>query len=80
MVLESWDDELFRQIRPSVEMDFDRSILLWHIAADICYHADDQRKNSSSKLLDSKCDEFMKNKLLKSSNKHSNLSEGSTQA
>ncbi|XP_048233501.1 uncharacterized protein LOC8287659 [Ricinus communis] len=34
------EKEYFRTVGWSVEADFDQSILLWHIATDLCYHFD----------------------------------------
>lgn len=38
----------YKELGWSVEVEFDESILLWHIATDLCFHSDDD--NYSSKI------------------------------
>ncbi|XP_075664991.1 uncharacterized protein LOC142634576 [Castanea sativa] len=46
-------DENLELLKQSVKEEFDKSILLWHIATDLCYYWDQEKKCSS--MCDSYC-------------------------
>ncbi|KAM5579559.1 hypothetical protein ABKV19_009369 [Rosa sericea] len=49
------NEGLHEKLRWSIEEEFDKSILLWHIATDVCYY--DDMKKYSNKFHDSNCED-----------------------
>ncbi|KAJ6675805.1 hypothetical protein OIU85_011911 [Salix viminalis] len=41
---------LFEDLVWSVEVEFDQSILIWHIATDLCYHCDETQKGNDCQI------------------------------
>jgi hypothetical protein len=49
-------EENRKMLQESVEVEFDQSILLWHIATDLCYYSDQQNSTGTNAVdNDSNC-------------------------
>ncbi|CAK7323734.1 unnamed protein product [Dovyalis caffra] len=54
------NSDFFDYLSWSVEVEFDQSILIWHIATDLCYHSDpDETEKEDNRKISQKLSQYM---------------------
>ncbi|GKV03548.1 hypothetical protein SLEP1_g15831 [Rubroshorea leprosula] len=60
----SFDDSQYKSLRESIELDFDISIIVWHLATSICYYQDVQHLYRSILIEDRKSSKYISDYMM----------------